>query len=134
MPIGYADLQRFYEALVARAREAGVTCAITSAMACVAHGLAETTKDCDLLCAPEGAERLLQIINSTEFGNASPHYRGNLSPPLDQRWLEGGWTSHFMWNTAEGPAYLDVFGLPPRGTDPWELEIQGFYAGPHTVA
>ena len=63
-----------------------------------------------------------------------PIYRGNLSAPLDARWLRGGWTSHFVWAPAESGVYLDVFGVAPRGSSPWETEIQGFYASPHTVA
>jgi len=57
VPLGYAELERFYEGLVTRAREQGITCAITSGMACVAFGVAQTTRDCDVLCVPEAAER-----------------------------------------------------------------------------
>lgn len=134
MPIGYAELQRFYEALVLRAREAGVTCAITSGMACVAHGVAQTTKDCDLLCAPDAAERFLKLLTNTRFGNVLPQYRGHITPPLDARWLVGGWTSHFVWKSADRDAYLDVFGVPPRATSDWTEEIEGFYSSPHVVA
>ena len=31
-------------------------------------------------------------------------------------------------------AYLDVFGVAPRGSAPWERELDGFYASRHTVA
>ena len=64
-------------------------------MACVAFGVAQATKDCDLLCAPDAAGKLLDLL---------------------------------------GEAYLDIFGVAPRGSSPWETELQGFYAGPHTVA
>ena len=39
-----------------------------------------------------------------------------------------------MWAPADSGAYLDVFGVAPRSSSHWEKEIQGFYAGPHTVA
>mgnify|MGYP004372653889 CR=1 FL=1 len=52
----YAELESFYHDLVRRARERDITCAITSGMACVHYGVAQTTKDCDLLCDPELAE------------------------------------------------------------------------------
>ena len=37
MPLSYAELEQFYESLVARARRRGIACAITSGMACVAR-------------------------------------------------------------------------------------------------
>lgn len=53
---------------------------------------------------------------------------------MDQRWLRGGWTSHFVWNETGTPAYLDVSGVPPRGSSVWQSEVLGAYAGRHTVA
>ena len=56
MPLNCAELEKFYEGLVVRARHRGISCAITSSgMARVAFGAAQATKDCDLLCEPEGA-------------------------------------------------------------------------------
>ncbi len=134
MPCSYAELERFYEGLVSRARRRGIACAITSGMACVAFGVSEATKDCDLLCTPDSASKLLNLLGEASLGGRPPIYRGNLTAPLDERWLCGGWTSHFTWPPAESGAYLDVFGMAPRSSSPWETEIQGFYASPHTVA
>jgi hypothetical protein len=134
MPLSYAELEQFYEGLVARARRRGIACAITSGMACVAFGVAQATKDCDLLCAPEGAGKFLGLLEEASLRGHLPSYRGHLTPPLDARWLRGGWTSHFVWDAAGAEAYLDVFGVAPRGSSRWEVELQGFYAGPHTVA
>src|SRR5271168_5302194 len=97
MPFSYAELERFYEGLVTRARSRGIACAITSGMACVAFGVSEATKDCDLLCDPESASRFLELLSETTLDGHPPSYRGNLTPPLDARWIRGGWTSHFMW-------------------------------------
>ncbi len=130
----YADLEKFFEGLVDRMRQRGVTCAITSGMACVHFGVASTTKDCDALCAPDSAEDFLALLGETLLSGSLPSYRGNLSPPLDVRWLRGGWTSHFFWKTVDDEAYLDVFGIAPRGTTRWEEELAGLYASPHTVA
>lgn len=131
----YTELETFYLDLVSRARSKGVTCAITSGMACVHYGVAQTTKDCDLLCDPEAADTFLDLIENTRLKGVAPIYRGNLSPPMDKRWLIGGWTSHFYWPTpGEDGAYLDVFGIPPRASSPWQNEIEGFYSGRHTVA
>jgi hypothetical protein len=134
MPFSYAELERFYEELVTRARSRGIACAITSGMACVAFGVSEATKDCDLLCAPDSASSLLGLLGGATLGGRLPSYRGNLTPPLDTRWFRGGWTSHFVWPPADSGAYLDIFGVAPRSSSPWEREIQGFYASPHTVA
>jgi hypothetical protein len=134
MPLSYAELEQFYEGLVARARNQGISCAITSGMACVALGVAQATQDCDLLCAPDAAGRLLDLLDDARLGGRLPSYRGHLTPPLDPRWLRGGWTSHFHWETLGSEAYLDVFGVPPRASSPWEAELRGCYAGPHTVA
>jgi len=134
MPFSYAELEQFYEKLVTRARRRGIACAITSGMACVAFGVSEATKDCDLLCIPDSAGDLLGLLGKTTLDGRLPNYRGNLTPPLDTRWFRGGWTSHFVWPPADSGAYLDVFGVAPRSSSPWETEIQGFYASPHIVA
>jgi hypothetical protein len=134
MPLSYAELEHFYEGLVSRARENGITCAITSGMACVAFGVAQATKDCDLLCAPDAARDFFKLLGEASLAGRLPGYRGHLTAPLDSRWLRGGWTSHFAWDTPGLEAYLDIFGIAPRGTTPWEAEFQGAYAGLHTVA
>jgi hypothetical protein len=134
MPLSYAELEQFYKGLVTRARRQGIACAITSGMACVAYGVAQTTQDCDLLCAPDAAGKFLSLLGEASLHGQLPSYRGQLTSPLDARWLRGGWTSHFVWNAEGAEAYLDIFGVAPRGSTPWEAELQGFYAGPHTVA
>jgi len=48
----------FYEDLVSRLRARGVLCAITSGLACVHYGVAETTQACDLLCHPGSFDAL----------------------------------------------------------------------------
>lgn len=124
MPLSYAELERFYESLVARARRRGIACAITSAMAGVAFGVEQATRDCDLLCAPAAAGKLLELLGKARLHGQLPSYRGHLTPPLDARWLRGGWTSHFVWEAAGAEAYLDVFGVAPRGSSSWEAELQ----------
>ncbi|MSU59213.1 MAG: hypothetical protein EXS35_13775 [Pedosphaera sp.] len=132
--ISYAELERFYEGLVMKLRERGVVCAITSGMACVHYGVAETTKDCDLLCHSGSFNVLLDLLGETEISGHRCGYRGNLSPPLDARWHRGGWTSHFEWVAPTGALTLDVFGHALRESSPWPRDVFGLYAGPHTVA
>ena len=57
--ISYAELEQFYEGLVVKLRDRGVVCATTSGIACVSYGVAQTTKDCDMLCQSEAAGELL---------------------------------------------------------------------------
>lgn len=132
--VSQADLDRFYESLVESVRSLGATCAITSGMACVRYNVAQSTKDCDVLCAAESAELFLNLLAKTEFEGAACSYRGHLTPPLDARWMRGGWTSHFEWKSEDGFAHLDVFGVAPRASSPWAADIHGLLAGMHTVA
>ena len=84
LPLSYAELEEFYEGLVARARRQGISCAITSGMACVAFGVAQATKDCDLLCAPDAAGKFLALLGKTALHEHLPTYRGHLTPPLSR--------------------------------------------------
>jgi hypothetical protein len=128
------ELHLFYEGLAQKLRERGVVCAITSGLACVHYGIAETTKDCDLLCHTSSLGELLDLLSVTRPAGAACRYRGNISPPLDARWHRGGWTSHFEWVVEPEALTLDVFGHALRESAPWEENLLGLYAGPHTVA
>jgi hypothetical protein len=132
--IPYAELESFFCDLVAQAQGRGIPCGITSGMACVHFGVAATTKDCDVLCLPEKSGEFRDLIAATELRGLLPTYRGNISPPLDARWMRGGWTSHFTWKTKPEETCLDVFGIAPRGSSAWEEELLGLYASRHIVA
>jgi hypothetical protein len=132
--IPYAELERFFCDLVSRAQKRGIPCAITSGMACVHFGVAATTKDCDVLCLPEKSDDFRALVAATELRGLLPNYRGNISPPLDVRWMRGGWTAHFTWKTKPEETCLDIFGIAPRGSSAWEIEMLGLYASRHTVA
>ncbi|MBI2929943.1 MAG: hypothetical protein HYY24_30160 [Verrucomicrobia bacterium] len=128
-----AELHPFYEGLVRRIHASGGLCAITSGLACVHFDVAETTKDCDLLCHPTAFRQLLELLATTQVEGFTCRYRGNLSPPLDDRWHRGGWTSHFEWGRGPEAVTLDVFGRALRGSAPWEDELAGLYVNPHIV-
>jgi hypothetical protein len=132
--IPYAELETFFSDLVARAQRQGIACGITSGMACVHFGVAATTKDCDMLCTPSQADAFRALVTSTPLRGFLPNYRGNISPPLDSRWLQGGWTSHFTWKTKPEETCLDIFGIAPRASTHWEAELSDLYASRHTVA
>jgi hypothetical protein len=134
MRVGSQDIDEFYASLSSEVQRRGAPCAITGGLACVEFGVAEHTEDCDLICQPEHAETLLQVLQTLSFGVSRCQYRPT-SPPLDARWLAGGYTAHLRWpsDTAEKP-FLDVFGAPPRVSTPWQAETVGRFAGRHTVA
>ena len=132
--IPYAELEAFFTGLVRTAQSRGITCAITSGMACVHFGVAATTKDCDVLCAVGQADDFRALVAETSLRGLLPNYRGNISPPLDARWMRGGWTAHFTWKTKPEEYCLDVFGTAPRGSSPWERQLVGIYARPNVVA
>jgi hypothetical protein len=130
--MGQFEIIEFYLDLVRGAQARGIRCAITSGMACVAFEIAESTKDCDLLCDPEMADNFLGLLAESPLGDSPCRYRGNISPPLDGRWLKGGWTSHFEWPGTD--AFLDVFGIAPRARSSWLEGSPAIYAHPHVVA
>jgi hypothetical protein len=129
-----SELHCFFENLVRELHARGVVCAITSGLACVHYGVAETTKDCDLLCHPNSFQTLFDLLEETKVSGQSCHYRGNITPPLDARWHRGGWTSHFQWGTPPNVTTLDVFGHAVRESSPWQDDVAGLYAGQHVVA
>lgn len=128
------ELYRFFEELVQQLRSRGVICGITSGMACVHYGVAETTQDCDLLCHLESFDKLLRLLGETAVGDRRCHYRGHISPPLAAPWHCGGWTSHFVWDTEPEVTALDIFGRAVRQFSPWENDLAGLYAGMNVVA
>jgi len=123
--VPYSELEAFFTGLVTTAQSRGITCAITSGMACVHFGVAATTKDCDVLCTVARCDDFRTLIAETSLRGILPDYRGNISPPLDTRWMRGGWTSHFTWKTKPEETCLDIFGVAPRGSSPWEQQLTG---------
>lgn len=129
------ELHQFYVQFVSRLRDKGLLCAITSGLACVHYGIAESTKDCDLLCHPLHFEALLKELSTTKVSGRACAYRGNLSPPLDDRWHRGGWTSHFNWGRGPDGVTLDVFGRALRASTSWPRELSsGIFISAHVVA
>ncbi len=129
-----SELHQFFENFVRTLHSRGVVCGITSGLACVHYGVAETTKDCDLLCHPGSFDTLLTLLAETKISGSPCHYRGHISPPLDARWHQGGWTSHFQWGSRPEFTTLDVFGHALRESSPWQDDIAGLYANENVVA
>lgn len=129
-----SELHSYFENFVRTLRSRGVVCAITSDLACVHYGVAETTKDCDLLCHPGSFDILLDLLTETKISGQPCQYRGHISPPLDARWHRGGWTSHFQWGHSAEATTLDVFGYALRESAPWQDDLAGLYASENVVA
>ena len=132
--ISQLELDQFYEGLITAVRTRGGVCAITNGRACVQYEIAQSTKDCDVLCSVESLAAMLEVIRESNFRGASGGYRGHLTPPLDRRWLAGGWTAHFEWLVEGAKPHLDVFAVAPRGSSDWSRGISGLLVGMHTVA
>lgn len=126
-------IDRFFLDLVTRLRERGFDCSITGGLACVEYGLVEHTLDCDIIVDSQRALELMEFLARTPYNDATCQYRGNLSAPLDARWLNEGWTAHLFWNLGPESAYLDVFGQAPRARRPW-WESDSPFAPRATVA
>ena len=132
--ISQADLDRFYESIVQEVQDRGGICAITSGMACVKYGVAQSTKDCDVLCNEAGVELMRAVIEVATLRGASASYRGHITPPLDYRWLAGGWTSHFIWESLPVVPQLDVFSVAPRASSDWTTAVHGLFIDMQIVA
>jgi hypothetical protein len=88
----------------------GLVAVLGSGQAVVYHRLAIMSKDGDWILreTPAACERVLDVL-----GSRGAHYRA--APPLDIRWLRGGWSSHFEHRDAEGHRIrCDFFTRPPR--------------------
>ena len=125
MPFSYDELEQFYEGLVTRARSRGIACAITSGMACVAYGVSEATKDCDLLCIPNSASELLELLSETTLGGQLAELPWQSYSAVGCALVSRRMDEPLCVAPCGSGAYLDVFGVAPRGSSPWESEIQG---------
>jgi hypothetical protein len=126
-------IDEFFLDLVVRLRHSGFDCSITGGLACVEYGLVEHTLDCDIIVDSRRSPEILDLLARESYGHVGCQYRGNLSAPLDERWLDHGWTAHFFWSCGAASAYLDVFGQAPRAQRPW-WEPSSIFAPRATVA
>lgn len=88
------------------------TAALAAGQAVVFYRLAMMSKDGDwIVRESKGAcDRILSVLTAR-----GAHYRP--SPPLDTRWLAGGWSSHFEFNDdRHRRVRCDFMSRPPRVT------------------
>ena len=88
----------------------GPVAVLSSGQAVVYYRLAIMSKDGDWIVrdTPEACSRVLSVLSER-----SARYRP--APPLDVRWLCGGWSSHFeFFDAAERRLRCDFVSRPPR--------------------
>lgn len=126
----------FYRGLLEQGRSNGILMRQTGGQACLEFGIAEFTKDLDVLVAIQDLDRFLHLLERSRFQGVSCVYRIGHGAPLDKRWLSTGWTSHFTFPTHDPFLYaaIDVFGRAPRVLTPLETEPPGLCASLNTVA
>lgn len=98
-----------YLTLTERFNDRGVSAIICSGQAVVLHRLAVMSKDGDWIIR-EDADSLHHVLEVLEEYGAI--YR--FGAPLDQRWLTGGWSSHFEFRDQGIRVRTDFFTRPPR--------------------
>ena len=108
----------FLKIFAGQMRQAGISFAITSGMACVHYGLQQNTKDSDWIVPAEALERLREMLARLE-GDLPPwrvSYRQIFGAPLDAEYMAHGWTSHLsIWDNAASVEHkVDIFSKPPR--------------------
>lgn len=88
------------------------TVALAAGQAVVFYRLAIMSKDGDWIVreSADACDRILSVLTAR-----GAHYRP--SPPLDTRWLAGGWSSHFeFYDDRRRRVRCDFMSRPPRVT------------------
>ena len=91
----------FYRSLLEKGLSKRILVRQTGGQACLAFGIAEFTKDLDVLVATQDLNQFLDLLETVRFHGVSCVYRIGHGAPLDERWLGEGWTSHFTFPTKE---------------------------------
>jgi len=130
------SINAFYRELVSHGQRLGLVARFTGGQACLDYGIAEFTKDLDLIVSVDDANRLLSLLETRQFQGVSCSYRIGHGCPLASPWLDGGWTSHFVFPTGDPflEPSIDVFANPPRVLTPIEEEPPGLLASLNTIA
>jgi hypothetical protein len=128
----------FLKIFAGQLRQANISFAITSGMACVHYGLQQTTKDSDWIIPAEDLAQLRELFQRLE-GELPPwriSYRQICGAPLEAEFMAHGWTSHLsIWDTAGSVEHkVDIFSKPPRvRSEEMRADPEG-WASKHVVA
>jgi hypothetical protein len=128
----------FLKIFAAQLRQAAISFAITSGMACVHYGLQQITKDSDWIIPAEDLDRLRALFTRLE-GELPPwriSYRQICGAPLAADFMAHGWTSHLsVWDSAGSVEHkVDIFSKPPRVRSDELIADADGWASQHVVA
>ena len=118
--IALTSTENIYLALTAAFNSGRTRAILSSGQAVVLHRLAMMSKDGDWIVR-ELQDDLDVILAILEENQAT--YR--FGAPLDERWLAGGWSSHFEFVRDGTRVRCDFFSRPPRLS---KKEIQALWA------
>jgi hypothetical protein len=110
------SLNKLYLSLVTKMKNCNLPVYIVGGHACIEYGLAEFTKDLDIVSSLNECEQVLEFLTECEVLGEKCRYRFGHGSPLARPWLDGGWSSHFIFpvgNDYYEPC-IDIFGAPPR--------------------
>jgi hypothetical protein len=108
-----------YLELTSEFNRGGLRVLLSSGQAVVVHRLAVMSKDGDWIVREQQSaiDHVLQVLAAH-----GAHYR--FGAPLDIRWLQGGWSSHFEFRRGALRIRCDFVSRPPRIA---AVELQGMW-------
>ena len=110
------SLNKLYLSLVTKMKNRNLPVFIVGGHACIEYGLAEFTKDLDIVSPLNACGQVLEFLSECEIMGEKCRYRFGHGAPLARPWLDGGWTSHFIFPVVDDyyEPCIDIFGAPPR--------------------
>ena len=108
-------LADFYSELAHDLRSRGINSLTTGGLACVLYSLTQKTKDCDIVIPIQKVKEVLEVLARTRLHGHDCRLTLKYGAPFNERWLNGGWSSHTYFGPPSIPiARVDFFGNPPR--------------------
>lgn len=110
----YNKLFTLYSDIKNRFEKRNISFITIGGHASILYKFSEFTKDLDIGIEPKADSEVLSLLESLLSEGIKVSYRFGLGSPLDARWGNGGWTSHFeiYYNDLRGR--LDIFTSLPR--------------------
>ncbi len=114
----FNKVTKFYRSIEELVKRAGIKYCLLGGQAAISYRFAEFTKDYDLHIDSNHADQFLIVLHQAAeqvFGSTGQvSYRFGLGSPLDSRWGQGGWTSHFEVRSVPENPRIDLFICLPR--------------------